>query len=467
MNSEEYKKTIYSKRVGVLGLGISNMPLVDFLLSAGAVVTARDKKNREDAEEKYAHLEQRGVRIVCGESYLDGLDDEIIFRSPGIRPDTPQIAKAVENGAVLTSEMELFFDLCPCNIIAVTGSDGKTTTTTITSELLKAEGKTVYIGGNIGTPLLPLVHQMEKDDFAVVELSSFQLQTMKRSAPRCIITNITPNHLNWHTDMDEYASAKYNVFSHQDEGGYLVTNFLYDSVKDLRSKGRTALFSLNGKPTSETGVYLKDGYITYFDQSGERPVLSANDIILPGRHNIENYMAAYCVLHDIVSPETLLKVARTFGGVKHRCEYVRTFNGVKYYNSSIDSSPTRTIAALSSFSQKVIVILGGYDKNIPYESLAEPLFHGAKAAVLTGATAGKIYKAITENESFPSSGLEIYREAFFESAVNRARDIAKEGDIVILSPAAASFDAFENFEVRGDTFKYIVNNFGKDAKTDE
>lgn len=462
MTAEEYKNTLKGKRTGVLGLGISNMPLVDFLLSAGAVVTARDKKDRASASEKYEELEKKGVRIVCGENYLDGLDDEIIFRSPGIRPDTPQIAKAIENGAVLTSEMELFFDLCPCNIIAITGSDGKTTTTTIVSELLKTQGKTVYVGGNIGTPLLPLVHLMNKDDYAVVELSSFQLQTMKKSASRCVITNITPNHLNWHTDMEEYSLAKHNVFLHQDDDGYLVTNYLYDTVKDLKTKGKTALFSLNGKPSSPTGVYLKDGNIIYYDESGERTVLCANDIILPGRHNIENYMAAYCVTCDIVSVETLEKVAKTFGGVKHRCEFIRMYEGVKYYNSSIDSSPTRTIAALSSFAQKVIVILGGYDKNIPYEPLVKPLFNGAKAAILTGATAEKIYSAITADEGFALSGLEIYRESDFTSAAYKARDIAKHGDIVILSPAAASFDAFENFEVRGDTFKSIVNGFGKD-----
>lgn len=462
MTAEEYKITIKGKRVGVLGLGVSNMPLVDFLLSAGAVVTARDKKDEAFALSKYEDLEKKGVRIVCGDGYLDGLDDEIIFRSPGIRPDTPQIAKAVANGAVLTSEMELFFDLCPCNIIAITGSDGKTTTTTITSELLRAEGKTVYIGGNIGTPLLPLVHLMKEDDYAVVELSSFQLQTMKKSPSRCIITNITPNHLNWHTGMDEYALAKHNVFLHQDDNGYLVTNYLCDSVKNLRSKGKTALFSSNGKPDTKTGVYLKDGYITYYDESGEYPVLNTEDIILPGRHNVENYMAAYCVTHDIVSAETLKKVATTFGGVKHRCEFVREYEGVKYYNSSIDSSPTRTIAALSSFKEKVVVILGGYDKNIPYEPLVPHLFEHAHTAVLTGATAEKIYSAITQNENFEVSKLKIFKEPDFKSAVYRAKAAANSGDNVILSPAAASFDAFENFEVRGDTFKAIVNGFGKD-----
>ncbi len=461
MTVSEYKNEIKGKRVGVLGLGISNMPLVDFLVSAGAVVTARDKKERADALSKYEKLEQMGVRIVCGENYMQGLDDEIIFRSPGIRPDVPEIAAATANGAVLTSEMELFFELCPCHIIAVTGSDGKTTTTTITSELLKAEGKTVYVGGNIGAPLLPLVEKMKPDDYAVVELSSFQLQTMRKSPERCIITNITPNHLNWHTGMDEYAEAKHNIFKYQNENGYLVTNYLYDSVKNLRSKGKTSLFSSNGKPDTKTGVYIKDEVITYYDENGEVPVLDCRDIKIPGRHNIENYMAAYCVLYDIVSAKTLKEVASTFGGVKHRCEFVRELDGVKYYNSSIDSSPTRTIAALSSFKEKVIVILGGYDKNIPYEPLVLPLFEHAKSAVLTGATAEKIYKAITDNGEFEKSGLEIYKESDFESAVNCARKIAKAGDTVILSPAAASFDAFENFEVRGDTFKKIVNGFQK------
>lgn len=459
MNINEYKAYIKGKRADVIGLGISNMPLIDMLTDFGAQVTARDKKPRGEAEEKYAALEKKGVRVICGDGYLDGIDTDIIFRSPGIRHDTGPIASAVARGAVLTSEMELFFDLCPCDIIAITGSDGKTTTTTLVSEILKADGKRVFLGGNIGTPLLPRVGEMKKGDYAVVELSSFQLQTMKTSPTRCIITNITPNHLNWHTGMDEYIEAKKNVYRYQGADGLLITNAECDATAHLRGNGTTVYFSSEKKPPSNTGIYIKDGCITRYDESGEREILSLEDIVLPGRHNAENYMAACAVLSGIVSDESIRTVAKSFGGVAHRCEFVRELNGVKYYNSSIDSSPTRTMAALSCFKQKVIVILGGYDKNIPYEPLIKPLLDSARAVVLTGANAEKIYSAITSHPEYTEQGLDIFRAKDFASAVKKCRDIAQSGDIVLLSPAAASFDAFDNFEHRGNTFKKIVNDF--------
>ncbi len=459
MTVNEYRNSIKGKKADVLGLGISNLPLVDFLLESGVHVTARDRKERSDAKEKYEKLEQKGVTVICGENYLENIDGDVIFRSPGIRHDDAQILAATKRGAVLSSEMELFFALCPCEIIAVTGSDGKTTTTTLISEILKADGKRVFLGGNIGTPLLSRVGEMKQGDFAVVELSSFQLQTMRQSPGRCVITNITPNHLNWHTGMEEYTQAKQNIYLHQNTNGLFVTNAACQATKDFKGNGTTSYFSSFEKPDSAVGVYLKNGFITRFDKHGEYPVISTEDIRLPGKHNVENYMAACAVLTDIVSNEAILKVARSFGGVEHRCEFVREFNGVKYYNSSIDSSPTRTAAALSNFKQKVIVILGGYDKNIPYGPLVQPLFNGAKAAVLTGATAQKINDAVTSHPDFKNSGLQLYKEENFENAVKKARSIAQNGDIVILSPAAASFDAFENFEHRGNTFKAIVNDF--------
>lgn len=447
-------KNFNNKKISVIGLGISNTPLIRWLLDRGATVTARDRKQFELLPDRVKAFADDGVRFVCGDGYLDGIDDEIIFKSPGIRCDAPGIAEAVANGAELTSEMELFFELCPGKIIGVTGSDGKTTTTTLIYKCLAAEygEDRVFVGGNIGKPLLPELDKMNSESFAVVELSSFQLHTMKQSPDISVITNISPNHLDYHKGMEEYIRAKENIFLHAKNGSVVVLNGINSVTKELGRdvpKGVEVRYFLDGIAD------VKDGYITY---DGNR-VLATSDILITGRHNIENYTGVICALHGIVSNGTVQSIARTFGGVEHRIELVRTFNGVRYYNSSIDSSPTRTTAALNSFNEKVIVICGGYDKHIPFEPLAKPLCEKAKAVVLTGATAEKIKAALTSYAGYVSGYPKIIEEADFEKAVIAAKDFAKSGDTVILSPACASFDAFPNFEARGNKFNSIVNGF--------
>ena len=453
----------------VLGFGVSNRPLVRKLLSMGSSVTVRDAKSAEELGEEYAELSSLGVKFILGDNYLENICEDVIFRSPGIRPDAGSIPAAISRGAMLTSEMEWFLSTTPAKIIAITGSDGKTTTTTLTYKLLEEEYKdtdrNVYVGGNIGTPLLPLVEQMTEKDFAVVELSSFQLQTMNVPISRAVITNITPNHLNWHTDMEEYSAAKANVFANES------TELLVVNARDDRTRAYgmtfprdTAYFSDYYIPDecSSDGkliAYDKDGAICVKVGDAEICVVAVDDILLPGRHNIENYMAAISVTWGLVSRESVEAVAKTFRGVEHRLEFVREKDGVKYYNSSIDSSPTRTAAALSALKEKPIVICGGYDKNIPFEPLAQALAERAKAVVLTGATAGKIMQAINGCTAFDKESIPTVTVPDFEEAVKRARDMAKAGDTVLLSPACASFDAFPNFAARGNTFKKIVENF--------
>lgn len=461
------------RRVAVAGLGVSNRPLVDFLLKKGALVTGRDRAEREAFGAFADEWESRGVRLACGDGYLDGLDEEIIFRAPGIRPDHPAFLAAVAKGAILTSEMELFLELCPATVIGVTGSDGKTTSTTLTGLMLERECKKrgrgrVYVGGNIGQPLLPLVDGMTADDFAVVELSSFQLMTQKHSPHRAAITNVTPNHLDWHTDMREYVKAKTNIFRHAGNQ-ILILNAENEVTRDLArsSSSPVTLFSSRCTSPTELGAllregdrayYLKDGVITHWDGECETAVLERSDILLPGMHNVENYMTALALTHGLVSRESVYEVATTFTGVAHRLERVRELDGVIYYNSSIDSSPTRTAAALSALApKKPIVICGGYDKKIPFAPLAEALARHAKAVVLTGATAGKIEDAIGALDA--SIQPPVYREADFTRAVHLARSLAKTGDVVLLSPACASFDAFKNFAERGETFCRIVSEF--------
>ena len=462
-----------TRRVAVVGLGVSNRPLIDFLLKKGACVTGRDRVPRENFGALADAWEQKGVRLVCGDGYLDGLDEEIIFRAPGIRPDHPAFLAAMARGAILTSEMELFLELCPATVIGVTGSDGKTTSTTLTGLMLERECKKrgrgrVYVGGNIGQPLLPLVDEMTADDFAVVELSSFQLMTLRQSPHRAAITNVTPNHLDWHRDMAEYINAKTNIFRHAGNQ-LLVLNAENEITRDLArsSPSHVTLFSSRCTSPTELGAllregdcayYHKDGVITHWDGERETAVLERSDILLPGLHNVENYMTALALTHGLVSRESIYEVATTFTGVAHRLERVRELDGVIYYNSSIDSSPTRTAAALSALApKKPIVICGGYDKKIPFAPLAEALAKHAKAVVLTGATAGKIEDAITALDVAEKPP--VYRESDFTRAVHLARSLANAGDIVLLSPACASFDAFKNFAERGETFRRIVSEF--------
>ncbi len=455
--------SVAGRHAAVLGLGISNTPLIDFLLARGARVTVRDRKSRAELGDVCDQLEARGVRLILGDAYLDEIDEEIIFRSPGIRPDSGGIPAAVAAGAVLSSEMELFFELAPCRIFAVTGSDGKTTTTTLTYKLLEAEaegtGRRIYVGGNIGAPLLPHVDEMRRDDIAVVELSSFQLQTMRHAPFAAAVTNVTPNHLNWHTDMDEYRDAKLNILRYGARRA--VLNAQYADECDVPTfSGEKILFSIDEPKAPRPDcrhIFVRGGAIVTDDG---RELLRTEDILLPGRHNVENYMTAIALTLGEVRPETIRRVATTFGGVEHRIEFVREVDGVRYFNSSIDSSPTRTAAALSSFKTPLVVILGGYDKQIPFAPLGASLCAStAHTAVLTGKTGPKIAEAIRTCPRFKEGALRLVDAPDFEDAVTAARNAARAGDTVLLSPACASFDAFKNFEERGRTFKEIVAQF--------
>ena len=393
MTYKEYFSKLNHKKINVIGAGVSNTPLIKMLVKSGAKVTVCDKK--EDLGNLGKELTELGVKLNLGNSYLDRLDGEIIFRSPGIRPDIPSFLKAKENGALITSEMEVFFDLCPCKIIAVTGSDGKTTTTTLISELLKAAGYTVHIGGNIGKPLLPEIADIKEDHIVVLELSSFQLFTIKKSPHIAVITNLEPNHLNWHTDYKEYVDAKKNIMLHQGENDILVTNAANeDSIAvEKEAKGISRTFS-----RKVNCLCCLDGdYITY---NGEK-ILDSRDILLPGVHNIENYMTAICAVYDFINKDIVKKVATTFEGVKHRIEFVREVDGVKYYNDSIASSPSRAIAGLNSFNQKIIMIAGGLDKKVPYDVLGPIICDKVKTLVLLGngapdAAAPQIKKAVED-----------------------------------------------------------------------
>ena len=446
---DEYFASLRGKRIVVLGLGVSNRPLVKLLLDFGCTVTGCDKTPREKLDAQVLELEKLGCTLQVGEGYLDGLQADVVFRTPGMHPNNPALAALREGGAAVTSEMEVFFEVCPCRLIAVTGSDGKTTTTTLISEMLKAEGYTVWLGGNIGTPLLPLCRKMQPEDFAVVELSSFQLMDMTRSPQIAVVTNLAPNHLDVHKDMQEYIDAKKNIFRFQTEQDLLVLNADNAITAGFTGNGATRFFSrreqVNGAWTAD-GVLYRDG----------EPILKTGEILIPGVHNIENYMAAILAVQGLVSDETIRHVAQTFGGVEHRIELVRVKDGVRYYNDSIASSPSRTIAGLRSFREPVMLIAGGYDKHIPYDVLGPEICAHVKKVYLNGATAGQIRAAVENAPEYAPGKPELVDCENFEAAVRLAAKEAKDGDIVLMSPASAAFDQFKNFMERGAFYKKLV-----------
>ena len=442
----EYFNSLRGKKIAVLGLGVSNRPLVRLLLEYGCDVTGCDKTPREKLDAEVLALEQSGCRLCVGEHYLDDVAADVVFRTPGMHPGNPAICRLREQGAAITSEMDVFFRVAPCHLIGVTGSDGKTTTTTLISEMLKAAGRKVWLGGNIGTPLLPLCRQMKADDYAVVELSSFQLMDMTHSPQRAVVTNLAPNHLDIHKDMEEYVEAKKNIFRFQTEKDLLVLNADNAITAGFTGVGQTHFFSRKGR----TNCIWQEG--DWIVRRGER-VLNVHDILIPGVHNIENYMAAMAAVDGLVRDENICTVAKNFGGVEHRIELVRVKDGVKFYNDSIASSPSRTIAGLHSFTQKVILIAGGYDKHIPYDVLEPEICAHVSQVFLCGATADKIRACV---EGCTGEKPEMTDCGDFDSAVLAAARAAKPGDIVLMSPASASFDQFKNFMERGNRFKQLV-----------
>lgn len=454
MNKEQFFTSIQGKTVTFCGIGRSHMPLIRLFQEKGALVSARDKRSLEELGDNGKALQEWGVQLILGENYLEDLREDIIFRTPGMKYHLPQLEAARKRGAAVTSEMEVFFQLCPCKIYAVTGSDGKTTTTSIIAELLKAQGKTVHLGGNIGKPLLPEIESIQPEDCAVVELSSFQLISMRESPDVAVVTNLSPNHLDVHKDMQEYIDAKKNILLHQGAFSRTVLNAGNEITASFAPQVRGDCWMFRRGAPVERGVWC-DGETIYVHG---QPLLPISQIRIPGWHNVENYMAAIAAVWGDVEPETIRRVAETFAGVEHRAEFVRELRGVKYYNDSIATSPTRVISGmLSLFPQKILLIAGGYDKHIPFEPLGPAVCDKVKTLILLGDTAQKIQDAVQAAPQYQEGCPEILRVDNMEQAVAAAAAHAQPGDIVSLSPACAAFDLYPNFEVRGRHYKDIVN----------
>ena len=461
----EFNNYLKGRNVAVIGLGVSNIPLIDYLHNIGSIVTVFDSKEIDDIDNKILDkIINYGMSFSFGKEYLKKLTGfDLIFRSPSCLPTVPELEKEAKRGAIITTEIEMVIELTPGLVIGVTGSDGKTTTTTLIYEILKEDGYNCYLGGNIGIPLFDKIKDMQPEDIIVLELSSFQLMNMKISPKISVVTNITPNHLNIHSDMEEYVEAKKNIFKYQDKDGLLILNYDNEITRNFEkeAKGRVVFFSSKNKISN--GYIVDDGKIKVCENGLRKHVFDTRNMKLRGIHNFENACCAIIATKELVKKESIDMVLTEFKGVEHRLELVKeTKNRIKWYNDSVSSSPTRTIAGLNAFSLKnIILIAGGYDKNLDYSVLAKPIIDNCKALILLGQTSSKIEKAVNIELKKEKKELPIYKCESLLQTVNQANDIAVKGDIVLFSPASASFDMFKNFAERGDLFKTYVNKIVK------
>ena len=456
---EEFNNYIKGKKVAIIGLGVSNIPLIDELYNLGADITVFNNKDVEHLDKNIIDkIYEHKLKFSFGENYLNKLVGfDVIFRSPSCRPDTPQIEAEVKRGALLTSEIELVLEMCPATTIAVTGSDGKTTTTSLIYQILKEQGLSCYLGGNIGIPLFTKIKDMRPEDYIVLELSSFQLMTMKVSPQIAVVTNVTPNHLDIHKSYDEYKEAKANIFKMQNENDLLVLNYDNDITRKFAKEAKGNVIYFSSKEKLDNGVILDDGIIKACENGLRRHIVNTKNIKLRGVHNAENICAAVAATERFANVEIQAKAVSEFNGVEHRLEFIKEINGAKWYNDSIASSPTRTIAGLKSFGEDIVLIAGGYDKHLDYTPIAKPIVENVSALILLGQTADKIYSTVTYELKFTEKELPIYKVNTLEEAAEKAKEVSKKGDVVLFSPASASFDMFKNFEERGNKFKQIVN----------
>lgn len=455
---EEFEKYIKGKKVAIIGIGVSNIPLIDYLKDKGSIVTVFDKKEVDKIDRKILDkIIDYNMEMSFGEDYLSKLNGfDIIFRSPSCRPDLKELEEESKRGAIITSEIEMLMKLTPATVIGITGSDGKTTTTSLIYEIIKEKGYNCFLGGNIGIPLFTKVCEMKRDDIVILELSSFQLMDMDISPKISVITNVSPNHLDIHKSYDEYKESKANIFKYQNEDSILVLNYDNDITRNFANRAEGKVIFFSSKEKLENGVIYDDGLIKICEDGVRRHVINSKSVHLRGIHNQENICAAIAATSSLVDIDTQIRAITKFTGVEHRLEFIREINGIKWYNDSIASSPTRTIAGLNSFDEKIVLIAGGYDKHLDYTPIAKPIIDHVSTLILLGATSKKIYSAVKEELEADNKMIDIYQCTTLEQTVDIAYKTAKKGEIVLFSPASASFDMFKNFAERGEKFKQLV-----------
>ena len=456
---EEFNRYLRNRKVAIIGLGVSNIPLLDYMNDKEARVTVFDERTIDNIPiEALEKIRRYEINSYFGKDCLKNLEGfDIIFRSPSCMPNREEIQEEIKRGAIITSEIEMVLQMSPSTIIGVTGSDGKTTTTTLIYEIIKAKGYKCFLGGNIGTPLFTKIEEMMPEDIVVLEMSSFQLMDMEISPKISVITNISPNHLNIHKDYEEYIDAKKNIFKHQDNNGIVILNYDNEITREFAKEANGKVIFFSSKEKLSDGMILDNGMIKECKDRVRRHVLDTKNIRLRGKHNYENSCAAIAATSGLVDIDTQIDAISNFTGVEHRLELVREIDGVKWYNDSIGTSPTRTIAGLNSFEEEIILIAGGYDKHLDYKPLAKPILDKVKTLILMGQTADKIFYAVKEEEEVQNKKIETYICESLQDTVKMAHKVAKNGQIVLFSPASASFDLFKNFEERGEKFKELVN----------
>ena len=455
----EFNEYIRFRKVAVIGLGVSNLPLLDYLHDKKVNVTIFDDRTIDELSKDIVDkITNYGFAFSFGKNSLEKLNNfDLIFRSPSCLPTKPELEKEAQRGAIVTTEIELLMKMCPAKIIGVTGSDGKTTTTSLINAILKDAGYNTYLGGNIGTPLFTKLEKMKPEDVVVLELSSFQLMGMEVSPHISVITNITPNHLNIHKDYEEYIESKKNIFKYQNENDILVLNYDNEITRSCAKEAKGKVIFFSGKEKLDNGYIVDEDIIKICTDKIRKHILNVNDVILKGKHNYENIATALAATNTLVDTDKAIETIKNFKPVAHRLEFVRELNGIKWYNDSASSSPTRTIAGIEAFKEKMVLIAGGYDKNLNYTHIAKPILDKVSTLILMGQTAGKIFDCVKAEMEKENKTIPIYVVDSLDDAIKTAKKYAKTSEIVLFSPASASFDMFKNAVQRGELFKEKVN----------
>ena len=418
---EEFNEYIRFRKVAVIGLGVSNLPLLEYLYNKKAQVTVFDERTLEEIpEETINKINTYEFDTFFGKNCLENLNGfNVIFRSPSCLPTRPELQKEADRGAIVTTEVEMLMEMCPCKIIGVTGSDGKTTTTSLINAILQHAGYKTFLGGNIGTPLFTKLPEMEPNDIVVLELSSFQLN--------------------------------------QNENGILILNYDNDITRECSKEANGKVIFFSSKTKLDSGFIVDDDIIKECNDGIRKHILNTDEVILRGNHNFQNIATALAATKTLVDTDVAVEAIKKFRPVEHRIEFVREIDGVKWYNDSASSSPTRTISGLNAFKENIILIAGGYDKNLEYEPLAKPVIDKVSTLILIGQTAEKIYDVVKNESEKENKKININMCDTLEQTIEIAKKSAKKGDVVLFSPASASFDMFKNFADRGNKFKDLVN----------
>ncbi|MBQ2938669.1 MAG: UDP-N-acetylmuramoyl-L-alanine--D-glutamate ligase [Clostridia bacterium] len=457
---EEFNEYIRFRKVAVIGLGVSNLPLLDYLYEKKAQVTVFDERVIDEIPQNVMNkITTYGFSFSFGKNCLEKLIGfNIIFRSPSCLPTKPELQKEAIRGAIVTTEVEMLMEMCPCKMIGITGSDGKTTTTSMINAILQKAGYNTFLGGNIGTPLFTKLPEIKPDDIVVLELSSFQLMNMQVSPDIAVITNITPNHLNIHKDYEEYIEAKKMIFKNQDDKGILILNYDNDITRNCAKEVNGKVMFFSNKNKLDDGFIVDENIIKECEDKVRKHILNTDEVILRGNHNFQNIATALAATKTLVDIDIAVQAIKEFKPVEHRIEFIREIDGVKWYNDSASSSPTRTISGINAFKENIILIAGGYDKNLDYKPLAKPIVEKASTLILIGQTAEKIFDVVKEESEKQNKSINIHMCDNLEQTIDIAKKSAKKGDVVLFSPASASFDMFKNFADRGEKFKKLVNN---------